>query len=223
MEGHCWSCRAKADGLTFCSRCGALQRLPDSTDYFSCLGLAHRLKIDSKELEAKFYDLSRKFHPDFYQKRSPEEQAISLENAAILNKAYRTLKDPQRRVEYLIGLVEGEVEIATEPPSDLFDEIFELQEALEEMRSLPPGDSERRTGLVQSLRDAEEKFKGRREQEQKALESLADRWDRLELSGDDPDFSPEQKKCLKEMKKILSHRGYFERILSDIRTAIEGN
>ena len=65
--------------------------------------------IDPEMLEAKFYELSRAFHPDFYQNKSETEQAISLSNAATLNTAYRTLRDPIQRAEYLLDLEAGAV------------------------------------------------------------------------------------------------------------------
>src|SRR5581483_844134 len=157
----CWRCGAEVDHLYSCPRCNTLQRLPEEIDYSTCLGLAFRLQIDPKALEAKFYELSRKFHPDFFQNKSEEEKAISLENAAILNKAYRTLRDPVERVEYLIGLAEGKSAIETEAPSDLFDEIFELQEAMEEIKQIPPDDAAARRPLAQTLETAKEKFQKR--------------------------------------------------------------
>jgi molecular chaperone HscB len=215
----CWSCGSEVGDLYSCSHCGALQRLPDQIDYFACLGLDYCLQIDPKALEAKFYELSRKFHPDFYQRKSEEEKRISLENAAILNKAYRTLRDPIERIEYLIGLAEGKSTIETQAPSDLFDEIFELQEAMETIKQIPPNDAAERKPLIQTLEIAREKFQQRREQEQKELEALSARWDTLE-SQHDRSFTETQKACLMEMKKVLSHRAYLDRILKDIGAAI---
>ncbi|MEK6619211.1 MAG: Fe-S protein assembly co-chaperone HscB, partial [Nitrospirota bacterium] len=105
-------------------------------DYFTCLGRPRLLNIDLGVLEAKYYELSRVFHPDFFQNKTESEQAISLGNSALLNTAYRTLKDPIRRAEYLIQLEAGSAkDIRTSPPADLFEEILALQENLEEFRS----------------------------------------------------------------------------------------
>src|SRR3989304_829918 len=66
------------------------------------------------------------------QPAPPEEQAISLENSALVNTAYRTLRDPIARVEYLIGLEEGAVKgIPPKAPLDLLEEMLLGQEALE--------------------------------------------------------------------------------------------
>lgn len=220
IKRACWNCGSEVTDLYFCSSCASLQPLPERIDYFACFGLGYRLKLDLKELEAVFYDLSRKFHPDFYQRKPQEEKIISLENAAVLNKAYRTLKDPVRRIEYLIGLAEGEGEVPTEPPSDLFDEIFEVQEGLEEIKAAPADSEAQRTPLLETLSAAKGRFRERQEQGRKELETLAERWDALEGFRRDRTFTDAQRACMKEMKKVLSHRAYLERIINDIDTAM---
>ena len=100
----CWHCQSEVTGEYFCERCVKVQPVSKETDYFTCLGLPRRLTLDQQKLEAKFYELSRAFHPDFYQNKSETEQAISLGNAAMLNTAYRTLRDPIQRAEYLLAL-----------------------------------------------------------------------------------------------------------------------
>jgi len=132
----CWHCQSEVSGEYFCERCVKVQPVSKEADYFTCLGFPRRLTIDPQKLEAKFYELSRAFHPDFYQNKSETEQAISLSNAATLNTAYRTLRDPIQRAEYLLAIEAGAVkEIRTTPPADLFEEILELQETLEEYRA----------------------------------------------------------------------------------------
>ena len=132
----CWHCQSEVSGEYFCERCVKVQPVSKEADYFTCLGFPRRLTIDPQKLEEKFYELSRAFHPDFYQNKSETEQAISLSNAATLNTAYRTLRDPIQRAEYLIAIEAGAVkEIRTSPPADLFEEILELQDTLEEYRA----------------------------------------------------------------------------------------
>src|SRR5436853_249854 len=60
-------------------------------DHFEVFGLPRRLAIDTAELQRKFYELSRRHHPDFHQTAPPEEQARALEASARLNAAYRAL------------------------------------------------------------------------------------------------------------------------------------
>ena len=63
-------------------------------DYFEVFGLPRRLGLDAAELQRKFYELSRRTHPDFHQTAPAEEQARVLETSAQLNAAYRALRDP---------------------------------------------------------------------------------------------------------------------------------
>ena len=85
----CWHCEAQIGGEYFCQTCIKIQPIRIGSDYFQCLGLPRRLNIDLPELEKRYYDLSRKFHPDYFQQRLVSEQEISLENSAVINKAYR--------------------------------------------------------------------------------------------------------------------------------------
>ena len=102
-----WHCQSEVTGEYFCEQCVKVQPLSKAHDYFTCLGLPRLLNIDIGTLEAKFYELSRAFHPDFYQNKTDSEQAISMGNSALLNTAYRTLKDPIQRAEYLLRLEAG--------------------------------------------------------------------------------------------------------------------
>ena len=149
----CWHCQSEMSGEYFCGRCVKVQPLSKELDYFTCLNLPRKLNIDEKALEETFYALSRSFHPDYFATKDEGEKAISLGNTALLNTAYRTLKDPMQRAEYLIRLEAGSAkDIRTSPPADLFDEILELQEDLDEFRSLSAeASAERRQELLEKL------------------------------------------------------------------------
>jgi molecular chaperone HscB len=151
----CWHCQSEVTGEYFCDQCVKVQPLSKELDYFACLGLPRLLTIDPHAIESKFYELSRVFHPDFYQQKTQTEQSISLGNAALLNTAYRTIKDPLQRAEYLLKLEAGSAkEIRNSPPADLFEEILSLQEDLEEFRSLPPDDATSSERLRDKLKNA---------------------------------------------------------------------
>src|SRR5215471_12128914 len=98
----CWSCGQAASGH-FCEACGRIQPA-QSTDYFSFFSLPRKLNIDLAGLEREFYRLSRKLHPDLFARSSSQEQEWSTEKTSQLNDAYRTLKDPIARTEYLLEL-----------------------------------------------------------------------------------------------------------------------
>lgn len=216
----CWNCGAPVESLYLCPQCAALQRFPEGVDYFTLFGIGFRLNVDLPRLEATFYDLSRKFHPDFYQKRSSEEQSISLENSALVNKAYRTLRDPIQRTGYLLQLVDGGGAVTTEAPAELFDEILALQELLEEVKETS-ADSARKGSLRDALTNEQARFGKIQEEGRQALERLAADWDRLWETSEAKQITEEQRRFLAEMKRILSRRAYLERVLNDLQNGIE--
>jgi len=103
-------------------------------DYFEFFDLPHNLAIDLKDLEKRFYALSRELHPDRFARRSAAERERALEDSATLNDAYRTLRDPIARALYLLkreGFDIGE-QGSKDVPSELLEEMFELNMAIEE-------------------------------------------------------------------------------------------
>jgi molecular chaperone HscB len=217
----CWHCQSEVSGEYFCERCVKVQPVSKEADYFTCLGFPRRLTIDPEQLEAKFYELSRAFHPDFYQNKSETEQAISLSNAATLNTAYRTLRDPIQRAEYLIAIEAGAVkEIRTSPPADLFEEILELQDTLEEYRS---SDRSSETGgkLRTQLQTEQQALEQRKQDMETQLERLFVEWDALQDKGEATSQSRAGRdRLLKQMREILSNRTYVKNIVNDLVATI---
>src|SRR5437773_344599 len=119
--------------------------------YFDVFGLPAKLHIDTAALEKKFYAQSRKLHPDRFASRSAAEQEEALKQSSLLNDAYRTLKEPILRTQYLLKLegveLEEQSKSATEAarasgtekkqvvPPELLEEVFELNMQLQEMRA----------------------------------------------------------------------------------------
>jgi molecular chaperone HscB len=217
----CWHCQSEVSGEYFCERCVKVQPVSKDLDYFTCLGFPRRLTIDQSQLEAKFYELSRAFHPDFYQNKSDAERTISLGNSAMLNTAYRTLRDPIQRAEYLLDLEAGSVKnIRTSPPADLFEEILELQDTLDEYRA-----ADRASDTAATLRaklQGERTTLERRQADMEAhLKELFGRWDRLQDSGEATDQARlERTNLLKDMRETLSNRTYVKNIVNDLVTTI---
>src|SRR5271167_1741083 len=145
----CWSCGTMR-AVHFCSSCGKVQP-PVPVDYFTFFGFPRKLNLDTTALEKEFYALSRRLHPDVFGQADDRERAWSLEQSSMLNDAYRTLKDPIKRTEYLLRLegveLEEQSKQATEKaratgelkkqvvPPDLLEEVFELNMHLEELRA----------------------------------------------------------------------------------------
>ena len=217
----CWHCQSEVSGEYFCERCVKVQPVSKDADYFTCLGFPRRLTIDPQTLEAKFYELSRAFHPDFYQNKSETEQAISLSNAATLNTAYRTLRDPIQRAEYLLAIEAGAVkEIRTSPPADLFEEILELQETLDEYRAADQS-SENGQRLRAQLQKAQRTLEERKQEMEMQLERLFVEWDALQERGEaTSETRAERDRLLKQIREILSNRTYVKNIVNDLVATI---
>ena len=217
----CWHCQSEMAGEYFCDRCVKVQPVSKDLDYFTCFGLPRRLAIDTQVLEAKFYELSRAFHPDFYQNKSDAEQSISLGNSAMLNTAYRTLRDPIQRAEYLLDLEAGSVkDIRTTPPADLFEEILELQDTLDEFRA-----SNRTSHEASALREKLHADRTTLEQRQRDMETQLQRlfgqWDALQDRGEATEQArAERNRILKDMRDILSNRTYVKNIVNDLVATI---
>jgi len=100
-------------------------------NYFEIFGIPIQLKVDKKELPKKFFELSRKFHPDFYANTTPSEQNRALEITANLNKAFKTFQNPDETIKYVLqlkGLLEEEEKYQL--PSDFLMEVLEINEKL---------------------------------------------------------------------------------------------
>ena len=217
----CWHCQSEVSGEYFCDRCVKVQPVSKELDYFTCLGLPRRLTIDQHQLETKFYELSRAFHPDFYQNKSAAEQAISLGNSAMLNTAYRTLRDPIERAEYLLGLEAGAVkEIRNSPPADLFEEIIELQDTLNEYRAADHA-SETEATLRAKIQLERNTLEQRQRDMETTLQQLFIQWDRLQDRGEATDQTrAERDRLLKQMRENLSNRTYVKNIVNDLVSTV---
>lgn len=129
----CWSCNQAAQGL-FCGACGVVQP-PGTLDHFQRLGLERGFAVETAELDRRYFALQRQLHPDRFVKKSPRERAVSQSQAASLNEAYETLRDPLDRAVYLLRLQGIELEPASgQTISDpaLLMEAMEMREALSE-------------------------------------------------------------------------------------------
>ena len=215
----CWHCQSEISGEYMCGQCVKVQPLSKDLDYFTCMRLPRHLNIDQEKLQETFYELSRTFHPDFYSNKDDQEQIISLGNSALLNTAYRTLKDPIQRAEYLIRLEAGAVkEIRSNPPADLFGEILELQEDLEEYRSLSmENDKDRMEELRQKLHESREALEERQAQMESSLKENFGAWDALQSqSPESTDARVEKDAVLKKMQEILSDKTYVRNIVNEL-------
>lgn len=200
-----------SDGI---SSADTMHPFPPGADYFRVLGLPRRLNIDPRALEETFHGLSRRFHPDRYATAEPRLRRISLENSALVNRAYRTLRDPWERAAYLVGLAEGRSgPIEARPPDSMLEEILELQEVLSDLR-MNAAEEEPDEELRRHALRAAEPFRRAHDTLDARLQSLSDEWD---AAGEE-----ERPGILKRLKELLGERRYLRRVVADIDAAMEG-
>lgn len=208
------------------------------SNYFAFFGLDRKLNLDIARLEKEFYQLSRNLHPDLHARMSPEEQAWSLEQSSLLNDAYRTLKDPIRRTQYLLSLegveLEEQSKNATEQaratgqakkqivPPDLLEEVFELNMQVEEMRANKKlGEND--PGLMQEIADHKSKLEEKHEALLDELRAQWERWDALISRGESgaPALANERIAVRDRMVDVLNRRNYIRNLVRDVGEALE--
>jgi len=200
---HCWQCSAPVSESLFCRSCKSLQQ--PSRDYYRVLGLPHRrLNLDPDDLQRRFYELSRLLHPDLFIRKPELERQYSLDATSILNDAYRTLRDPVKRGQYVLaqeGFDIGE-QRSNDVPPELLEEVFELNMALEEMRG---GDDSARP----QLESAEKNFAGMMTQIDADLRSL------FETHDANP-----KRETLTAIRTILNRRKYIQNLLNEVQITL---
>jgi len=212
---ECRTCGAGAPvDEHFCPNCSRILALGRHGDYFSFLGLPRKLTIPATELEHKFRELSRKFHPDYYYNASPAERLASLERSSYLNDAYRTLRNPVSRVEHLLaieGLPSAKSEEGTaKVPPDLLEEVFALNEELDEIREQRESGADA-AALSQRLDSARKPIDRKREEHERQLQDLAARWD-----GQEQASAEEKRATLAALRERLLERNYINNLLATI-------
>src|SRR6267154_5475612 len=209
----CWSCHERTLGTHFCSGCGKLLQLPQSLDYFALFEVPRQLWIDMSSLEQKFLQLSWKLHPVNFVNATETERELSLKRSSELNDAYRTLRDPVGRVEYLLG-IEGarkEGEHKQQAPPELLEEVFELNESLDELREAKASRSDL-AELRSRLESAEKNFQGKLGEVDAQLQVAAREWDAA-VSGD----AATRKKIMAQLNGLLNRRSYIRNLVTNVQ------
>ncbi len=201
----------------FCPQCSRILMLGRQGDYFAFLGVPRKLTLDLQDLERRFRELSRQFHPDFFYNAPPAERLASLERSSYLNDAYRTLRSPSARAEYLLtiegrSLSPSNGATAKAPPA-MLAEVFALNEELDELREA------RQAGasplhLRARLDVARRPIDARREQHERSVGELSQRWDGLD--GASPDRAQDRITVLEALREQLLERNYITNLLATI-------
>jgi molecular chaperone HscB len=131
----CWSCKGPVDAVAlFCDTCGAIQA-PGQLDHFARFECARDFNVDIDAIEIQYLKQQQALHPDRFATKSAREKALSQQQAASLNEAFETLKNPVSRAEYMMRMngVEpegGEGQTVNDPA--LLMEAMEMREALDD-------------------------------------------------------------------------------------------
>ncbi len=212
---ECRSCGAGAPvDEHFCPQCNRILALGRFGDYFSFFGIPRQLTLDTADLERRFRELSRKFHPDYFYNASPAERLASLERSSYLNDAYRALRNPVSRIEHLLAL-EGlpptrHEDSAVKVPPALLEEVFALNEELDEIRELRESGGDRPT-LAARLASARKPIERKRDEHEREVQELSARWD-AEAAAD----PAERKRTLEALRERLLERTYINNLLATI-------
>jgi molecular chaperone HscB len=200
-------------------------------DYFSVFDLPRRLTLDVPALEKQFYTLSRRLHPDRFASKPAAEQEAALAQSSQLNDAYRTLKDPILRTQYLLTLegveLEEQSKAATDAaratgeqkkqivPPELLEEVFELNMQLQEMRAARQmGEDE--PELRRDLMTAKDAFDAKMVETQSELEQLWSAWDLGEAAGEEG----VKERAKDAMVTLLNKRSYLRNLVRDVNEAL---
>jgi len=184
-----------------------------TVDYFTIFGLPRKLWIEMSALEQKFLQMSWKLHPDNFVNASEEERDLSLKRSSELNDAYRTLRDPVGRVEYLLG-IEGarkEGEHKQQAPPELLEEVFELNESLDELREAKAAGNDL-AALKSRLEAAEKNFHQKLGEVDAQLQTAAREWDTA-LQAD----SATRKKIMAKLNELLNRRSYIRNLVANVQ------
>lgn len=187
-------------------------------DYFAFLGLPRKLTIEPASLEGQFHMLSWKLHPDNFVRASEFERNLSLERSSELNDAYRTLREPLTRVEYLLEFLNVRKEGTTkqQAPSELLEEVFELNESLDELRDARAAGGD--VALFRGRLDAAAgNFQAKLTEVDVELAGLGSQWDAaVDFGGDET----KRAALLSRMSEVLNRRSYIRNLVDGVQKEI---
>jgi len=222
----CRHCDGRAPaGAHFCPSCSKILPLGRHADYFSFFGVPRKINVDPSDLDERFRALSRQFHPDYFHNSTPAERRASLDRSSYLNDAYRTLRNPIPRVEYLLKLEgmapKGPEEASKEVPAALLEEVFALNEELDEVRELRARsslDGAGANGWKERLQQAHQPIEAKRAAHERQLGELSTEWDAL-VDADAPGSA--RRPVLEALRQRLLERNYINNLLDGIQRELE--
>jgi len=203
----------------FCPRCDRILTLGRHGDYFTFFALRRRLRLDVKDLEQRFRALSRLFHPDYFHNATPTERLASLERSSYLNDAFRTLREPTARLEYLLKL-EGFTpkeshDPTTKVPQGLLEEVFALNEELEAIQDMRT-EGASASAIALRLGEARRPIEANLARHEDQLDALMAEHDARLEAGD----AEGRQETLARMRTLLLERTYLMNLLATVRREV---
>jgi molecular chaperone HscB len=190
-----------------------------STDYFAIFSLPRKLWIEMNALDQRFLQMSWKWHPDNFVNASQSERESSLRRSSELNDAYRTLKEPVTRVEYLLA-IEGarkEGEQKQQAPPELLEEVFELNESLDELRAARAGGGDLAV-VKQRLEAAQKNFRQKLQELDTDLFAAAKEWDAtVDVEASGGKAGPAREGIKQRLNELLNHRAYIRNLVENVQ------
>lgn len=104
-------------------------------NHFELFELPVTFDVDQEALSLRYRELQRAVHPDRFANASDQEKRLSVQQAALINEAYQTLKTPLARARYLLQVngIELDDSDTSMAPAFLMEQM-ELREALAAVR-----------------------------------------------------------------------------------------
>ncbi len=106
-------------------------------NYFELFSLKVDFAIDLKVLEQAYQIQVAYYHPDKFANNSDREKSLSLQNTALINTAFETLKSPLLRATYLLELqgIHAFDEKDTQMDTNFLIDQIALRESLEAIKT----------------------------------------------------------------------------------------
>ncbi len=204
---QCPSCARIQEPRIVCLECQA--PLASNVDYFAAFELPRKLTVEANQLEEAYHRLGRMVHPDRFATKPAKVRDASQRVAALLTKAYRTLRDPVARGNYWLELHGYKLGGNNQQvPADLVELVFDTQEELAELKG-NPGD-----------KAAFERLSGRREEVREKLDLLG-----TELAQNFAEFDAieddKPAELFEKLKINLSRTAYLRTLLKNLDSALD--
>lgn len=198
---------------------GTIKPLPEAPHFFAVFALPPRLQLDLEATRTHFLELSRQIHPDFHANAPEAEREEILRRSALVNNAWKTLREPVRRAEYLIETFGREIKSDKGAvPPELLEEMFDIQEAGEDLREA------RLAADGDALKQAEDRVKPLRESVTRSRKQLMEYLEgqfvafdsAAEAAGGDLGHDDCQK-IMQEIRLTLDRLNYLRTVLRNLK------